>query len=314
MTLAASIIIPNWNGLRHLPTCLDALRRQTRQDFEVIVVDNASTDGSQALMAEQYPEVLVLNMPRNVFFSGAVNAGIRIAKGGVLILLNNDTEAEPDWIAELLAALDEHPDAGMATSKLLLFDNRGVLHSAGDFYTSNGTPGNRGVWQHDQGQFDAEIWVFGACGAAAALRRSMLEDIGLFDEDFVGYCEDVDLSFRAQLAGYRCVFAPRARVYHRLSATGSGPTASYLCGRNFINVMVKNLPAETLRRRWPSILAAQARLSLRSLRNARQPAARAWLRGQLAALSDLPRMLPKRQKIQQNRRISVEALDGLLDA
>jgi GT2 family glycosyltransferase len=298
-----SIIIPNWNGEALLPTCLESLRRQSYRDFETIVVDNASKDGSLALLQRDYPEVRVISLARNLFFAGAVNEGIRRSQGELVALLNNDTEADPAWLGELVGALDRHPQAGLAASKLLLFDRRDTLHSAGDFYRVSGVPGNRGVWQRDNGRFDREMEVFGACAAAALYRRAMLEDIGLLDEDLRGYCEDVDLSFRAQLAGYRCIYVPSARVYHRLSTTGGGPLASFLCGRNFISVVVKDMPGGLLRRYWPRIIGAQLGYAWHSLRHLREPAARARLQGQAAALGQLPRMLGKRRRIQRERRV-----------
>lgn len=314
MTVAASVIIPNWNGRAHLPICLGALARQTRQDFETILVDDASTDDSVAYVEAAFPWVRILRLRRNGHFARAVNAGIAAARADVIVLLNNDTEAEPGWLAALLGALEAHPEAGMATSKLLLFDRRRVIHSAGDLLRVDGRPANRGVWEDDHGQYDDARWVFGACGGAAAFRRAMLNEIGLFDEAFIAYCEDVDLSFRAQLAGYRCRFVPEARVYHHLSATGGGSQASYLCGKNIINVLVKNLPAPLLRRYWPKIVRAQAALALDALRHARQPAARAWLRGQLAAVGQLPTMLAKRRRIQATRRVPIAAIEALLEA
>ena len=276
------------------------------------MVDNASQDNSRDLLAERYPEVRVLPLKANIFFSGAVNTGIQRTRGEVVVLLNNDTEAEPTWLAELVGALERHPEAGLAASKILLFDRRDILHSAGDFVGLDGIPGNRGVWQRDNGQFDEETYVFSACAAAAAYRRSLLEELGGFDEDFVGYCEDVDLSFRAQLAGYRCIFAPRARVYHRLSATGGGPLASYLCGRNFIYLIAKNMPSSLLARYWPRILAAQLRYMGASLRHFREPAARARLRGQLAGIMGLPRMLRKRREVQARRRAADSYIEEML--
>lgn len=179
-----SVIIPNWNGAAHLPTCLEALRRQTYPHREILVVDNGSTDGSLSLLA-RYPEVRVLALGRNRGFAGAVNAGIRAARGEILVLLNNDTEAAPTWLEALAAAFARHPDAGLLASKILLFDRREVFHSAGDYYRVDGIPGNRGVWEPDVGQYDREEEVFSACGAAAAYRRALLEDIGLFDEDLL---------------------------------------------------------------------------------------------------------------------------------
>ena len=307
-----SLIIPNWNGEALLLTCLEALRRQTYRDFETVVMDNASTDGSLEVLGRDYPEVRVVSLPRNLFFAGAVNAGIRLTEGELVALLNNDTEAEPRWLEELVAGLDAHPEAGMAASKLLLFDRRDVIQSAGDFYTPAGGPGNRGVWQRDNGRYDDPGEVFGACAGAALYRRSMLDDVGLLDEDFRGYCEDVDLSFRAQLAGYRCTYVPAARVYHRLSATGGGTVASFLCGRNFINVVAKDMPGALLRRYWHRVLGAQIGYAWHSLCHSREPAARARLEGQAAALLYLPRMLRKRRAIQAARRVEVQYLGSIL--
>lgn len=310
----ASVIIPNWNGAHLLRDCLDSLRAQEYRDFEVIVVDNASTDESLRLLEREYPEVRVLALDRNYRFAGAVNRGIAMARGEFVVLLNNDTEAEPGWLRALIAALDAHPDAGMAASKILLFHDRKILHSAGDFYGPDGVPGNRGVWQEDNGQYEEMSEVFGGCGAAVAYRRTLLDDVGLLDEDLEMYCEDVDLNLRARLAGYRCIFVPQARVYHRLSATGGGPTASYFCGRNFIALIAKDIPGELLRRHWLRMLRAQLGFTLESLRHWREPAARARLRGQLAALRILPRMLQKRRAIQATRRVPIETFERWLQS
>jgi GT2 family glycosyltransferase len=307
-----SIIIPNWNGARHLPTCLDALRRQTYRAFEVILVDNGSTDESLALVKRDYPEVQVLRLPRNRGLTGACNAGAALARGDVLVMLNNDTEADPGWLEALAATLRAHPDAGAVASKLLLFDRRDVLHSAGDFYGIDGIPGNRGVWQQDQGQYDDQVEVFGACGGAAAYRRAAWEEAGGFDEGFFMYCEDVDLAWRLRLLGWRAVFAPAARVYHRLSATGGGPIASFYTGRNTLWVLLKDVPGPLLRRYAGRMLRAQARIAWEALRAWRGPAARARLRGQCAAILGLPRLLRQRRAVQASRRVGVEELDKIL--
>ncbi len=307
-----SVIIPNWNGERLLPDCMDALRRQTYRSFETIVVDNASADGSLRLLGERFPEARVLRLPENRFFSGAINAGVAAAHGEIIVLLNNDTEADAKWLFELKRAFDEHPDAGLAASKLRLFKRRTVLHAAGDFYRSDGVPGNRGAWEEDSGQYDDVIWTFSACGAASAYRRTMLDEIGLLDEDFYGYCEDVDLAFRAQLMGYRCLFAPAAIVYHKVSATGGGPIASYYCGRNFVSVIVKDMPAALLRKHGLGIVRSQLGFFLHSLWHGREPAARARLRGQFAALRQLPLMLRKRRAIQSGKRVSDAYIESIL--
>ncbi|MGE5138336.1 MAG: glycosyltransferase family 2 protein [Rudaea sp.] len=310
-----SVIIPNWNGAHLLPACLDSLARQTYPHFDVVVVDNASTDDSSRLLAEAYPWVRVLSLESNRGFAGGVNAGIRAAEAEILVLLNNDTEAEPDWLEELVGGLVANPRAGMAASKLRLFAERSKLHTAGDFYRVDGVPGNRGVWQEDRGQYDdpaAPPPVFGACAGAAAYRRDLFERVGLFDEDLVSFCEDVDLNWRAQLAGFECAFAPRAVVYHMVSATGGGPRASFYDGRNFILVLAKNYPAGLWRKYWPRIIGAQLRISLAALRAWRGEAARAKLRGQLAGLAALPHFLGKRKEIQSRKCISDGDLERLL--
>ena len=301
------IIIPNYNGSALLPTCLDALRSQTRRDFAVTVVDDGSADDSLALLARGYPEVRVLALGRNGGFVGAVNAGFRATRWPLFVLLNNDTEPAPRWLEYLVGALERRPAYAFAASKLMLFDRRDHLHSAGDFYGLDGVPGSRGVWQRDMGQYDAVSEVFGPCAGAAAYRRAALERLApdgqLFDPDLVMYCEDVDLNLRAHYAGLRTIFEPRAVVYHHLSATGGGVTASYYCGRNFPLVWLKNLPASVQRRAWPRLLASQLGFALHSLWHAREKAARARLRGQLAALLQIPRFLQKRREQQATRTI-----------
>ncbi len=313
-----SVIIPNWNGAHHLPICLDSLGRQTYPHFEVIVVDNNSDDDSLALLESEYTEVRVIPLKENQGYAGGVNVGIRAAQGEIIVVLNNDTEADHRLLEELWAGLERHPEAGAATSKMLLFDQRQVINSAGDFYTLDGIPGNRGVWQRDEGQFDREEKVFSAHGGASAFRRSMLMELAskgqpeVFDEDFFAYCEDVDLGWRAQLAGYQCLYVPTATVYHRLSATGGGKIASYYTGRNFIYVLAKDYPASLFRKYWWRIILAQVKISWEALKAWRGEAARARLRGQLAGLWNLPRMLRKRRAIQDSRAVSDQYLESIL--
>jgi GT2 family glycosyltransferase len=294
------IIIPNYNGAQLLPTCLDSLRRQTRRDFCIVVVDDGSTDGSRALLAHDYPEAQVIALPQNRGLAAAVNAAFHATGGEYVVLLNNDTEAHPSWIECLVGALDRFPGYAFAASKLLLFDQRDHIHSAGDFYRADGVPGNRGVWQRDTGQYDALEEVFGPCAGAAAYQRAALEALAedgqVLDEDLVMYCEDVDLNLRARLRGFRTLYVPRAIVYHQLSATGGGALASYYCGRNFLLVWAKNMPGLLVRRYWPAMLRAQLGFVLHALLHIREPAARARLRGQLAALRALPHFLHKRSR------------------
>jgi GT2 family glycosyltransferase len=307
-----AIIVVNWNGAHLLRTCLGSLRAQTFTDFETILVDNGSTDESLSLVAREFPEVRIIALPENLGLGGGTNVGIRQSDAPIIVTFNNDTEADPRWLEQLRAALIAHPEAGSAASKLLLFDRRDTIHSAGDFYGLDGMPGSRGVWQPDDGRYDRPELVFGACAGAAAYRRSMLDEVGLFEDNFFMYCEDVDLSFRCQLAGYRCIYVPTAVVYHMLSATGGGSLASYYCGRNFLRIIARNMPRQLLGRVWPRIVAAQLRMAAESVRHIREPAARAKLRGQWAGLRELPRTLRDRPAIQQRRRVPVRYLYALL--
>jgi GT2 family glycosyltransferase len=307
-----SVVIPNWNGAHHLPTCLDALRAQTYSNLEVIVVDNASQDNSRQLLADRYPEVRLIALPKNRGFTGACNAGIQAACGEYIALLNNDTEVDPGWATAVVDAFARHPEAGLVASKMLMFDERNRFHTAGDLYRVDGRLVNRGVWELDQGQYDREDYVFSACGGSSAYRRHMLDEIGLLDDDFFFSCEDMDLAWRAQLAGYRCVYTPDAVVYHHLASTGGGVTASFHDGRNTIWILVKDYPAALWRKHGLKILRAQLGLAWQALRVWRGAAARARLRGMVAGLAGIPRMLRKRRGIQRSRCVSIAYLESVL--
>ena len=311
------VVIPSYNGREFLAVCLPALARQSYRDFRVVVVDDGSTDGSAKLVPEIMPSATVLRLERNRGLAAAINEALAHSSAELVALLNNDTEPEPGWLGALVAALDRHPDAAAVASKLRLYDRRDVIHSAGDVFLRSGVPGNRGVWQQDDGQFDREEEVFGACGGAALYRRSGLDeaaavDGAVLDPELFMYCEDVDLSWRLRLLGYRIVYAPAAVVYHRLSATGGGPLASFYVARNTLAVLAKDVPTPLLRRYLPRILAAQLRQLVATLPHLREPAARAGLRGMLAFPRLLPLLLRKRRRIQAARRVDPESIAAIL--
>jgi GT2 family glycosyltransferase len=312
MNKRLSIIIPNWNGVKFLPPCLDSLRQQTYVQLEVIVADNASNDGSRELLAEHYPEVRLVALPTNRGFTGACNAGLEAATGDYLVLLNNDTEVDVRWAEEVAAAFDRHPEAGSIASKMRLFDRRDHLHTAGDLYRVDGVAVNRGVWQLDDGRFDDERYVFSACGGSSAYRRTALDEVGLLDDAFFFSCEDVDLGWRLQLCGWQCVFAPRAIVYHRLAATGGGVTASFYDGRNMIYILVKDFPTALWRKHAGAIFRAQVRLAGQAIRSWRGAAARARLRGMMAGIIRIPWLFGKRRRVQAMRKVSIQSLEAIL--
>jgi len=308
-------VIPNWNGEKFLKVCLGSLREQTWKDVETILVDNASSDGSVNLAERNFPEVRVIPLKENRGFSAAVNAGIRASGAEHVALLNPDTELEPGWLEALVRAADRHPEAALFASKLVDFTDRRVLDGAGDALRRSGLPYRIGHGELDRGQFEREGFVFGACAAAALYRRMLFEEIGLFDEDFFAYCEDGDVSFRAQLAGHRCLYVPAAVVYHVGSASTGGkrsPTATRLGTQNGVNLLVKNLPASLAWRLLPSIVAGQL---LRVLITALFPGGlRAHLGGFAGAWHLLPAMLEKRKAIQRQRCVSDAYVGRLLRA
>jgi GT2 family glycosyltransferase len=311
VTLRASVIIPNWNGAHHLEECLDSLLAQTYPQVEIIVVDNASTDDSLSLLAA-YPPVKVLPQARNLGFTGACNAGLHAAGGDILVLLNNDTAVNPGWIEAVVRAFEHHPEAGIVASKMLLYDRRTVFHTAGDYVTVDGLAHNRGVWQEDTGQYDHPAYVFSACGGSAAYRRTMLDAVGLLDDDFFFSLEDVDLAWRANLMGWRCLYVPQAVVYHKLKASGGGVTASYYDGRNRIYTLVKNYPRDLWKLYGKQVIAAQFQLFVEALKLWRGAAARATLRGMVTGLVGIPRMRKKRKGIQAKRVVRVDYLHRLM--
>lgn len=309
--MRATVAIPNWNGARLLRTCLDSVRAQTFAGLDVVVIDNGSRDASLDILASDYPEVRVVRWPENRGVAAAFNEGVRQCRGEALALLNNDMEVEPGWLQSLWDALQADSSAGAAAAKVLFLDRR-TINSAGDFYRHDGIPGNRGVHELDAGQYDAPEYVFGANGGASLFRMRVFDEIGLFDETLVSYCEDVDWNFRMQLAGYRCLYVPSAVAYHWGSATGGGTLSSYYCGRNFIRVMVKNYPDALLRRHWRAILWQELRLAAEAVRHGREPAARARLAGQMAGLRDIPVALRQRRATMSKKRVSDEYIESIL--
>ncbi len=307
-----SVVIPNWNGRHFLDACLASLEQQSYRDIEIIVVDNASQDGSQALVRDGFPQVQLIALPENRGFTGACNIGMQAASGDIIALLNNDTQVDVNWVKAIVAAFRSEREVGMVASKMLLFDKRDHFHTAGDTFATDGSAGNRGAWEADLGQYDRAEYVFGACGGAAAYRKSMLDDIGLLDDDFFFLLEDIDLAWRAQLAGYKALYAPSALVYHHLSASGGGTTASYYDGRNSIWVLVKNMPGALMRKYALQILGRQAALAWQALRAWRGAEARARLRGTVRGLLTVGSAMRKRRQIQAKKAVSDAYIDSIL--
>jgi GT2 family glycosyltransferase len=305
-----SVIIPNYNGESYLRVCLGSLLEQSFKSLEIILVDNGSSDGSVNLVKRKYPEVTVVSLESNRGYSAAVNAGIDAAHGEFLAVLNNDTEAEPGFVRELHSALVEEPAAGMAAPKMLFARDRRTINSIGLGYCITGTNHDIGFGLEDGERFQTRRWVFGPCGGAGMYRRSMLEDVGPFDEDFFMYYEDVDYSFRAQLAGYRCIFVPTARVYHAEGGSGEAlpRPRGYYFARNSFAVILKDFPASVLLKHIHVISWELIKRVISPLLRGDASA----VRGYLAAIGLIGDLLKKRREVQRRRTAPTSYLEGIL--
>ena len=312
MPASVTVVIPNWNGKRFLDLCLSSLQGQSFRDFETVIVDNGSTDGSTDFIREHFPEVDVIALGENRGIAAAFNIGVEASETEYVVLLNNDTEQDRRWLEALVHAANRHPESGLFASKLVDFQDRRVLDGAGDAMRLSGLPYRLGHGEIDSGQFDKPGYVFGACAAAAMYRRSLFEEIGPFDEDFVSYCEDGDLSFRAQLAGHRCFYVPGAVVYHMGSASTGGkrsPTATRLGTQNSLNLLVKDLPLSAVPHILPFFVFGQlARLFTATATGS----LRAHLEGLAGAWRHLPLMREKRAGIQKRKQLSDAEVRKLL--
>jgi GT2 family glycosyltransferase len=330
---ALIVVIPNWNGENFLRPCLESLQRQNRAADRIIVVDNGSTDGSKTLVRQHFSDVLLIERERNYGFTGGVNPGIEEAikqQVDYVVLFNNDAVAEKDWLKNLEAAAGEHPEAGIVTSKFLQMDDKRRIDATGDLYSIWGFPFPRGRDEVDSGQYDKpELgWVFAGSGGASLYRTVMLKEVGMFDQDFFAYYEDQDISFRAQLRGWRVWYEPTAVAYHRMGATSSRiektkPSASldeavgykpntfarYHSIKNFYFLYLKNMPGWLFWKYLPFFLSGLALIILNSLRRGQfNP----LLRAAAQIIFKTPSMLGKRLIIQTSRMVETSYIDSLL--
>jgi GT2 family glycosyltransferase len=307
----SSVVIPNVNGERFLPDCLTALGGQTDTDFEVIMVDNGSTDGSLAIVRDSFPEVRVIELRDNFGFAKAMNVGIEAAAGEYVVFLNNDTRVAPDWLAELVACLERRPQAAAAGSRTLLMRDESLIDGAGDVMDWTFLPHPRGHGEPDSKRYREEMPVTTVSAAACAWRADALRDIGLFDEDFFIYYEDVDLGLRARLLGYESWYAPRSVALHARGAWTAGRSeyTFFHPVKNRWFMIVKNVPALLLLRHLPRILFGEAYWWNQARKHRRLAV---MLRAYGAVARSLPRLLAKRREMQSRRRVALQDLDRFL--
>ena len=242
--MEVSVVIPNFNGIAFLDSVFASLEGQTLSNFEVILVDNGSTDGSCSFVTANYPWVHLIELSENFGFCGAVNAGIRAAKAPYVLLLNNDTEVKEDFVEEMLAAIRRHKNAFSCGARMVQYHDRDRLDDVGNYYCALGWSFARGRGK-DIHAYETEDKIFSACAGAAIYRKKILEKIGYFDEEHFAYLEDTDIGYRARIYGYENWYAPKAIVYH----VGSGTSGSRYnqfktrySSRNNIYLIYKNMP------------------------------------------------------------------------
>lgn len=242
--MCISIVIPNYNGYNFIIDCCNSLFRGIFKKFELIIVDNGSDDESCRLIKENYPEVRIVKLDKNYGFAKAVNEGIKIAKGEYVILLNNDTEVDGKWLLELINCIEKDEKIFSCSSKMINYNHRAKVDDAGDNYTILGWTRKRGM-DKSVNKYNIDCFVFSSCAGAAIYRKKVFDEIGYFDENFFAYMEDVDVSYRAKINGYKNVYCSKAIVYHIGSATSGSKYNSFkvrLATRNNIYVVYKNMP------------------------------------------------------------------------
>ncbi|TSC85389.1 MAG: Uncharacterized protein G01um10147_1165 [Microgenomates group bacterium Gr01-1014_7] len=303
----ASVIIPNWNGKHLLKSSLGSLKEQTLKDFEVIVVDNGSQDGSKDYIKKYFPEVKLIELDKNYGFAKAVNIGIKESNSEYLIFLNNDTEMDKFCLQFLVEAAKNHKEVGFVAAKMLKFSNRDIIDSAGDYIDWVGHANNIGLGEKDGEEFNQAGYVFLVTGGGGLFKRSVFNKIGLFDEDYFAYFEDVDLCLRAQFQGFKGWYEPRAKIYHIHKATSLKNLAflEYLQFRNMTIIIIKDFPRKLLIKNfnWLIILLVNLNTVLYlSIRGFFWPA----MKAELYILFNLPSLLKKRSMIQKTKKVSDE--------
>jgi len=304
-----TIVIPNWNTQRWLDGCLNGLRGQSYRDFQVILVDNGSTDESVSYVRTHFLEVRVVTMSKNKGFAAAVNVGIKEADSEYVILLNVDTVPRPDWLANLVQTIEQSPpEVGSLASKMLSLTNPNLIDDAGDTFSWYGSARKRGLGEPAV-NYDQPTEVFSACAGAALYRRAFLDEVGLFDEGFTSYLEDIDVGFRGRLLGYRCLYVPTAEVLHQGQGAGT-PHAHYvyLITRNRLALLLKCVPTALWFKHAYPLLFGQFYFFLVYKKPGRSVA------GYFSLLKSLPRIIRQRRAIQKCRKISNHALESMLSS
>jgi GT2 family glycosyltransferase len=312
------IIIPTYNGIDNLKLVLNSLYRQSFRDFRIIVVDNASEDGSVEYIEEKFSEAVIIRNKENYGFAKAINTGLKYSLGNsapeYVLLLNNDIELESDFLSNGIASFGISDEIGSVAVKMMNYYKRDYIDDTGDFIKANGgSPLARGMEEKDEGQYDKPEYIFSACAGAAFYKTEVFSETGLFDEDFFAYLEDVDLGFRLQLAGYKCYYNPEIVCYHKRGDT-SGKVNGLVVGyseKNLIALRLKNYPLSLYILYTPLFFLARCSRYFRFLFFYPKGIFSSALKGYFKGISGIPSSLHKRKIIMANKKVSSSYIRNL---
>lgn len=321
-----SVIIVNWNGKEYLDDCLSSLKIQSYRDYEVILVDNCSSDDSIAFVNLYYQDfVHIIKLPENKGFAGGNNAGITASKGMYIALLNNDTMVDREWLANLVHCIQSDDSIGMVGSKILNYYRRKEIDNTGHLIYPDGLNRGRGRLEIDRGQYDSKTDILFPSGCASLYRKDMLDEIGWFDESFFVYGDDADIGLHGRYLGYKAIYCPKAIVYHKYSGTAGRYSAmkAFYVERNRIWILIKYFPMESI---FFSLYFTVKRLLLQGYgvithrgatgRFAKNESLKLIIKtlfsAYISAFKGLPDILKKRKIIHKNKKITKNDFKRLL--
>ena len=321
-----SVIILNWNGRAFLDDCLRSLKRQTYDNYEIILVDNGSQDDSVEFINTYYKDTLrLIRLPENKGFAGGNNAGLKEARGAYIAILNNDTEVDREWLHNLINCINRDEKTGMVGSKVMNYYKRDEIDNTGHLIYPDGLNRGRGRLEKDCGQYDTSEEILFPSGCAGFYKKKMLDEIGGFDETFFSYGDDTDIGLHGRYLGYKAIFCPEAVVYHKYSGTTGSYSRekAFYVERNRVWILIKYFSARfiLISPFYTLIRIAMQGYGMATNRGAagiyarRTPSfqiIKAFLYSYISAMMHLPEMLAKRRTIQEQRRITIKEFNFLL--
>lgn len=311
--IKVSVIIPNWNGKELLHDSLASLEKQSFKNFETLLVDNGSSDGSIEYVSEKSPQVKIIRLNKNYGFARAINKGVNQSRAKYVVFLNNDTAVNSSWLENLVKTANQHPEVVSVNSKILNFYDRKKIDGVGILVNEVGQARSIGWNEKDSGQYNKEEYIFGATGGASLFRREDFIKVGMFDEDYFMYCEEVDFAFRAQFLGFKSIYCPKALVYHKHKATAKRlpQHIEYWQFKNMTQTIILDFPTKVLLKRWrlAKIILVHFNTIFYQIRNGFL-----WppILTEIWLLLHLPALLRKRSRIQNARKVSDEYIESFL--